>query len=132
MNRLRLVFLSFLTVFTLLGCGTTGRMIAPMEPIAVPEHLSEVGKEAQKLINEANVALIAAYDVVREKRRDRLISKMDALKHLDTLDDYSGKVDNAQEALDLGNDTAAKGKAELLKTLIAALHKQVAEKARQP
>jgi hypothetical protein len=126
MNRLRLVFLSFLTAFALLGCAGT------MEPIAVPEHLSEVGKEAQKLINEANVALIAAYDVVREKRRDRLISKLEALGHLDRLDKYSEDVDDTQEALDRGNDIAARGKAELTKALITALHKEVAARARQP
>jgi len=111
-----------------LGCA---QMIAPVEPIAVPENLSEAGKEAQKLINEANIALTAAYDLVGEKRKQKLLTKAEAFKYLNTLDDYSADVDKAQETLNAGKDFEAKGKAEALKLLIETLRQRVAEKVRQ-
>jgi hypothetical protein len=121
------VIKAFALFLCLAGCA----QMVPFEPIAVPENLSEAGKAAQQLINEGNIALTAAYELVGERRKEKLITKGEAFKILNTLDDYSADLDKAQEILNLGNDLEAKGKAEVTKRLIDALRKTVAEKARQ-
>jgi len=129
--RLLLWALALIVPIFLGGCVMPG-LFKPMEPIAVPENLSETAKEAQKVINEANIALTAAYVLVWDKRDAGLISKAEALKNLDTLDGYGSKVDEAETLLSLGDGIGATNKAELVRDLIDILRRHVSEKARQP
>lgn len=114
-----------LAVVLALG-GAEGCSFLKPQPIAelkMPSTLSEAGKQAQNLINEANVAITAAYNVVAANLENGTMSAVDGAKYIAALDDYAKKVDAAQSALNLGQVADAKTQAEALNKLIVALHK---------
>lgn len=127
-NLLTVLFVGILAMATLPSCSVLQPQ--PVAELKLPGNLSEAGKEAQKLINEANVALTAAYRVLVANVNDGTITPMDGSKYLDLLNDYSVQVDKAQDFLNVGNIADAKTKAEAVNKLVVALHKKVSDKAK--
>lgn len=119
-------------VLQLLLAGCTGNQyIKPIETIAVPQSLPDAGKEAQKLINEANVLLTATYNVIGDNAANHVWTRAEAQRYQDQANDYADMVDRAQDAVALGNFHEAKGQAEIVSKLLGALHKEVAAQARK-
>lgn len=116
-----------------LTVGAPGCAILKPQPVAalkMPSNLSEAGKEAQKLIVEANVALTAAYNVIAANVADDTMDPNVAAAYLAKLDSYAKDVDVAQVMLDSGDIGDATTQAALLNKLVTALHKQVVEHAK--
>ena len=116
----------FLIVLAMLGMtGCAALQPTPIADLKMPSTLSEAGKTAQGAINEANVALTAAYNVVAANLADKTMSVTDGTKYLASLDEYAKKLDAAQDALNLGNVADANTQAQAINALILALHKQL-------
>lgn len=109
---------------------SAGCSVAPVAELKMPSTLNDAGKEAQKVIVEANVALTAAYNVVAANVADGTMSPVDARAYLVQLDDYAQKVDAAQAMLDSGDIADANVQAALLNNLVTVLHKQIVAHAR--
>lgn len=105
-------------------------LFAPAE-IPVSQQLSVQAQAAQKSINEANVALASAANVIAQNVTDGIMTKPEAQAMLDKVKDYAKKVDAAQTLLNSGDILSAKNQADLIKSAILALHKEVAKRARQ-
>ena len=119
--RLLMVSLSFF----LASCGILG----PVEPIGKASSPSEA---AQLAVNEANLSLAAAANVIAQNVKDRVWTKQQAQGHLDKVKDLSHQVDRAQELIRLGDFTGGKTQAEIVKAGLVILHREIAAKARQP
>lgn len=108
------------------GCA----MFQPSD-IPVSQSLPVAAQNAQKAINEANVTLTAAANVVSQNFADGILTKEEAQSYIAKIEDYAKKVDSAKKLLDGGDILGAQNQAELLSKLIVALHREVAAKARQ-
>lgn len=86
-------------------------------------------KSPQDAINEANVTLTAVANVIAQNVKDGIFTKDEAQKYLDQVKDLARKVDTAQALIRAGDPKGAE-QAELLRTLIVALHREVAARAR--
>jgi hypothetical protein len=120
-------YLVLVLALALPGCA----LFTPVQQLSVPSSLSDTGKEAAKLINEAKVDLIAANNTIASQTQAGLMSKSDAQAFAVRVDEYWAKVKQAEALLGSGQDLAAKGQAQLLSTLLLELQKQVAAKARK-
>ena len=120
---MRAVLLS-LSLF-LASCGVFG----PVEPISKPSSPAET---AQLAVNEANLSLAAAANVVSSNVKDRIWTKEQAQGYLNKIRDYAKDVDRAQDLVRAGQFELGKSQAELTKSLIIILHREIAAKARQP
>jgi hypothetical protein len=124
----KLVLVVLLTILP--GCALLGP-VEPVAPIGVPSTLPEAGKQAQNAINEANVGLAAAANVIAANVRDGIYTKAQAQAYLDQVKDYARKIDRAQEAVKLGDFSSAQGQADAVRSLILILHREVAAQARK-
>lgn len=109
------------------GCG----MFQPVQQLAVPTNLSEAGREAAKIINEAKVDLIAANNTITTQLKAGLMTKADAQSLAAKVDEYWGKVKQAETLLGSGQDLLAKQQAQLLSTLLVELQKQVVARSKK-
>jgi soluble cytochrome b562 len=115
------------------GCGLMGPGgLFPSTDIPVSPTLSPAAQAAQKAINEANVTLAATANVIAQNVTDGIWTKPEAQSYLDKVKDFAKKTDAAQVLLNGGDILNAKNQAELLKSLILTLHREVAAKARKP
>ena len=113
--------------FVLSGCA----LVAPAD-LPVSQSLSAPAQAVQKTINESNIAITAAANVVAQNTIDGIWTKQEGQSYIAKLKDYAGKVDAAQKMLDSGDVLNAKNQAELLSKLIVVLHREVAARARKP
>lgn len=113
-----------LTLF-LASCGILG----PIEPIG---KASTPAEQAQLAVNEANLSLTAAANVVTQNVKDRVWTKDQAQGHLNKIKELSHQVDRAQELIRLGDFAGGKTQAEIVKAGLVILHREIAQKARQP
>ena len=110
---------------TIGGCGIFG----PTEPVG---KASTPAEQAQLAVNEANLSLTAAANVVAGNVKDRIWTKEQAQGYLNKIRDYARDVDRAQDLVRAGQFELGKSQAELTKSLIIILHREIAAKARQP
>jgi hypothetical protein len=111
----------------LAGCG----MFQPVQELAVPTDLSQAGQDAAKIINEVKVDLIAINNTITTQLKAGLMTKADAQSLAATVDEYWGKVKQAETLLGSGQDLLAKQKAQLLSTLLVELQKQVVARSKK-
>ena len=109
---------------TIGGCGIFG----PTEPVG---KASTPAEQAQLAVNEANLSLTAAANVVAGNLKDRVWTKAQAQGYLDKIKDLSHQVDRAQELIRLGDFTQGKTQAEVVKAALIILHREIAAKARE-
>jgi hypothetical protein len=110
------------------GCGT---MFTQAGTIPVSQSLSPQAQAAMNAINEANVLLAAAANVIAQNVVDGISTKAEGQKLLDQVRAYSADVDRAKAMLVAGEVLAARDKAELARKLVVALHREVAARARR-
>ena len=122
-NGLKQFSLSLLLIL-LAGCSVMQRTAIPTDPV-------EAKRLAQTYINEANVTLTAAANVVAQKRKDNIITVAERDSYVDKIRDFAKQADDVQALLDTGDIEKGFNQAELLKRLIVILHREVATKARQ-
>ena len=115
-----------LTIALVGGCA----MVAPAD-VPVSQSLSAPAQAVQKSINEANIAIATAANVVAQNTVDGIWTKEEGRAYVAKLKDFAGKVDAAQKMLDSGDVLSAKNQAELLSKLVVALHREVAARARK-
>ena len=127
MNKMRNLIAGIgITVATALaGCSA-------FAPAAIPvnQTLSQPAQQAQQALNEANIALTAAYSVLAQNMTDGIYTKAEGQSYLDRLNQMADQTDKAQAALKNGDILGAKTQAELLSKAIVALHREIAAKAR--
>jgi soluble cytochrome b562 len=104
-------------LLVLLLAGCVNPVVAPSSP--------------QQAINEANITLTAAANVIAQNVNDKVFTREEGQKYIDKVRELAGKVDQAQKLVDAGLPDAAK-QAEIVRTLIIALHREVAQRARKP
>jgi len=121
---IRILVLSFSLLLS--GCA----LVAPAD-IPVSAKLSPAAQTVQKAINEANIALTATANVIAQNVLEGIMTKPEAQSALDKVKDYGKKVDAAQVMLNTGDVLNAKTQAELLSSLILALHREVAKRKAQ-
>ena len=121
---MRAILSALLLSLALSGCA----MFAPAE-IPVSQQLSQSHQQAQKVINEANITLGAAYNVVAQNVTDGIWTKDEGRDYVGKLNDLTSQV-NAATALMKSDPLSAKNQAELLNRAIIALHREIAAKAR--
>ena len=108
---------------TIGGCGIFG----PTEPVG---KASTPAEQAQLAVNEANLSLTAAANVITQNLKDKVWTKQQAQGYLDKVRLYAKDVDKAQDLVRLGQFELGKSQAELTKSLIIILHREIAAKAR--
>lgn len=123
-----------LTALLLSSCG----LFQPVQQLAVPTNLSETGREAAKLINEAKVDLIALNNTITNQVSQGLMTKTDARGFAEKIDRAWGTPDckdfcvkKAEALLVSGQDLAAKAQAQLLSTLLLELQKQAVARSKK-
>jgi soluble cytochrome b562 len=99
--------------------------------LPVSQKLSPAAQSVQKSINEANVILTAAANVLSQQVADGILSKPDAQAYLSKIKGYAADVDKAQDLLAKGLILDAKNQAEILSKLVVALHKEIASRRKQ-
>ena len=88
-------FLALFVAIALSGCALVGQ-VEPLSTMSVPATLPEAGKQAQVAVNEANLALTAAANVIAANVKDGIWTKAQAQGYLDKVKDYAKQVDRAQ------------------------------------
>lgn len=114
-----------------LAVAVPGCTLFQPAPIPVSATLSPAAQSVQKALNEANVTLAAAANVVAQNVTEGILSKPDGQAYVAKLKELAQKVDQAKALLDKGLVLDAKNQAELLSSLIIALHKEVASRRKQ-
>ena len=123
-----------LLALSLTGCGTLGGLFQPVHAPTTIEGETAVQKAnrlAHAALYEAYVDLNALNVVIGNNAEASVWTKAQAQAALDESIAARRKVDKAYEALKLGNITDATSQAELIKAVILALQKKVAEAARK-
>lgn len=121
-----------LVVLLSAGCGTLGQLFGPGEPPKVDQTLSEPAQAAQSAINEANLMIAAAANVIGNNAAAGIMTKAEAQQALDEVKRLREQARSAQAVLDLGDIGNAQTQAALINQLAAALHARVAKQARSP
>jgi hypothetical protein len=85
----------------------------------------------QGLINEGNVTLTATANVIAQNVQEGVMTREEAQSALDRVRTYAKRLDAAQALLDTGDLRNAATQAKLLSSLIIALQREVAAKARK-
>lgn len=113
------------------GCGALSSLSAPAPLPPVSASLPPLGQEAQKLLNEAHIALAAAANVIRANLREGVWSAEEAARYRDAVRSARIRALEAQELLDSGLFVPAHTQARLLERAILELQRQVAAAARK-
>lgn len=115
---------------------------SPMQRIQMPTSPVEALHQAQSFIDEANVTLIAVARVVAQQKRDNIITEDQRNRYVETMIDFSRKIDLAQDVVDECTQAFAAGEnakcditktwdsSRLLQQAIIILHREIARKAR--
>lgn len=111
---------------------TSCAMFTQPGTVPVSEKLSPAAQAAQTTINEANILLTAAANVIAQNVVDGISTKDEGQKQIDQVRTYAAQVDRAQKLLESGDIVSAKNQAELAQKLIVTLHREVAARARKP
>lgn len=110
----------------LAGCpGMGGRADLP-----VSQSLSPAAQNVQKAINEANITIAAAFNVVAQNVTEGILTKVEGQDYVGKLKNYAAKVDAAQALLKGGDILNAQKQSEILSRAVLALHKEIASRAR--
>ena len=109
------------------GCALFG----PVEPVST-RALTTPAEQAQNAVNEANLSLTAAANVIAQNVKDGIWTKEQGRTYLDKVKNYAKQVDRAQELVKLGEFGQGKTQAEAVKALIIVLHREAAAAARRP
>ena len=112
----------------LAGCEV---LIPRPADIPVSQDLPAIGQTAQRTINEANVAIVAAYRVIGQNVKDGIWTKEQAQGYHNKVTDMRRRVDEAQRLVDLGEFGKGKTQAEAVQALIVILHREIAAQARK-
>ena len=123
-------FLALFVAIALSGCALVGQ-VEPLSTMSVPATLPEAGKQAQVAVNEANLALTAAANVIAANVKDGIWTKAQAQGYLDKVKDYAKQVDRAQELVRLGQFDLGKSQADAVRAVILILHREIAAQARK-
>lgn len=115
-----------LVLLSIPGCS----VLTPPGSIPVSQSLSPAAQQAQSLINEANVLLTAAANVIAQNVVDGIYTKDEGQAQLNKVKALAAQVDKAAALLMAGEVLSAKDQAELTRKLIIALHREVAERKR--
>lgn len=121
---------ALLALLILPGCA---ELTAPLHaPTAVANEApaAQAQRLTREAIDEANAALTALNRTITQNAGD-VWSKAQAQAYLDQSKALGARVDQAREALRLGNLAEAKNQAELVKQAILALHAKAAAEARK-
>lgn len=110
------------------GCAMFGGSV---DSIAVPQSLPDAGKQAASLINEANVLLTALNLTIKDDVEGGIYTKAQAQGYLDKTKAAGAKVDEAQLLLAKGDYSKAISVAQLQKTVLLALQRELAAQARK-
>lgn len=119
-----LSYWSRVAILLLAACFILAMIPGCANPLVAP-------KTPQEAINEANVYLTATANVIKQNVEDKIYTKDEAQKYLNKVRELSKKVDDAQVLVRAGLPDA-KDQAELVRSLIIALHREVAARARKP
>jgi metal-dependent amidase/aminoacylase/carboxypeptidase family protein len=112
-------------VLLLVGCVAS-------EPIPVSENLSPAQQKAQNVINEANLTMTSAANVVAQKKAAGVTTRAQAQRDLDKVKGHARDIDKAQALLDAGFTLDAETLAAAMNKALLALHKEISErKAKQ-
>jgi hypothetical protein len=82
-------------------------------------------------VNEANLGLTAAANIISSNVKDGIWTKAQAQGYLNKVRDYSRQVDRAQDLIRLGDFAQGKTEAEAVRSLIVLLHREIAAQARK-
>lgn len=114
------------------GCGLMGPGgLFPKNDIPVSQTLSPAAQTVQNALNEANVTLTAAANVVAQNVAEGIYTKPQGQSYVAKIKDFAKQVDAAQVLLQNGDILNADKQAQVLSKLIIALHKEVATRSRQ-
>lgn len=124
----------FLLVVTavLAGSVLTGCSLFATEPIPVSTTLSPAQQKAQNVINEANLTMTSAANVIAQKKAAGVTTRAQAQRDLDKVKKLSADLDKAQALLDKGFTLDAETQAAALNKALLALHKELAERKAKP
>lgn len=117
-----------LILYAVLGVVITIGVAVSCTPVhkhEVPATLEQAAKEAGKAIDEANALIAACANTIAAGVTDGTLSKPDAQSALDKLKGYAARVDQAKALLGAGKSMESLSQAELLNTLLLALHKEL-------
>jgi len=118
-----------LLALLLSGCGAMQSMTEPIH--AKPSTEAPAVEAARTLIDETNAALIALDRAIDANIDDKIWDKQQAQTVFDESKALGKRLDQAREALRLGDPLDAKTQAEAIKFAILALHRKVAAQARK-
>lgn len=110
---------------------TSCALLGTVEPVST-RPLTGVAEQAQNAVNEANLSLTAAANVIAQNVKDGIWTKEQGKTYLDKVKDYAKQTDRAQELVRLGEFGQGKTQAEAVKALIVVLHREAAAAARRP
>jgi hypothetical protein len=122
-----LLSLVFLAVAVL---GTSGCASAPT-PIGVDKNAPKAVQTAQGAINEARIALGAAYGVVAQHKTDGIITAAERDVLVARLDKLRDDVAEAEKAMSLGDLTKAGNLGSAARSALLLLQRELAQKARK-
>lgn len=106
-------------------------VFTPPGTIPVSQALSPAAQAVQASVNEMNVLLTAAANVVAQNVGDGIVSKEEARQQITKIKSYAQTVDQAQALLRSGDAIAAKNKVDLVRGLVVSIHREVAARARR-
>jgi phosphohistidine swiveling domain-containing protein len=119
----------FLIALLLVGCETLGITTAP---IPVDAALSPTAQKAQNVINEANLTLTSAANVIAQKKAAGVITRAQAQSDLNKVKKFAADLDRAQALLDSGFSLDAETLATVLNKGLLALHKEISARKAKP
>lgn len=129
-----------LLVMCLSACAAVTGLFEPLHApqakqesaVETPEQkMQKALKVTQDAIDEANALLISIKKTIGQNVHNKVWTSSEGQNYLDETRKVDTKLDQAREALRLGNMTDAQAQAEAVKQLILALQRRIAEAARQ-
>lgn len=115
-------------LFIALALAAGAMACTPIHSVTAP---ATAEARAQSAIDEANVLIAAAANVIAQNVKDGVMSRDEAQAALDRVRGFAGQLDEAQGLIREGQHVLAQNRAQLAHRLLLALHREVAAKARQ-
>jgi hypothetical protein len=125
------LFVCLCAVALISGCQTMKDMVDPGEAPKVDQSLPAPIQAAQQAINEANLDITAAANIVKSNAKAGVTTKAEALEQVGQLRNFREQIKAAQVLLDAGDISNAQTQTKLVNTLLTTLQKKVAEEARK-